>query len=66
MRLDTIIERIMKRIEYLEQHPFIPWASHFADAFRYLAVGHREYDEYLSPPQEMADNEYNPLGSYVA
>ena len=24
MRLDTIIEPIMKRIEFLEQHPFIP------------------------------------------
>ena len=46
--------------------PVHSWASHFADAFRYLSVGHREYDEYLSPPQEMADNEYNPLGSYVA
>ena len=46
--------------------PVHDWSSHFADCFRYLAVGHKEYDVSISPPQQMADNDYNPLGSFVA
>ena len=45
--------------------PVHSWASHYADAYRYLAVGYRENRDYSQPPQAMAEDHYNPLGAYV-
>ena len=39
------------------------WASHGADAFRYAAVGIRDFNTYDSPPQITAAANYNPLTS---
>lgn len=39
------------------------WASHGADAFRYAAVGIRDFNSYDSPPQITAAANYNPLTS---
>ena len=41
--------------------PVHDWASHAADAFRYLAVGIKENKSYDRPPQAIADSSYNPL-----
>ena len=39
------------------------WASHGADAFRYAAIGIRDFDPSSTPPQIMAAANYNPLQS---
>jgi len=45
--------------------PVHDWSSHAADAWRYCAVGIREGKGYDRPPQNFADNKYNPLGVAV-
>ena len=41
--------------------PVHDWSSHAADAFRYLAVGIRDFRDQDRPMQMTADNDYNPL-----
>ena len=42
-------------------HPRHDFTSHAADAFRYLAVGLENRQNYSRPPQQTAVNEYNPF-----
>ena len=41
--------------------PVHDWSSHAADAFRYLAIGIRDFRDQDRPMQMTADNDYNPL-----
>jgi hypothetical protein len=41
--------------------PVHDWSSHFADAFRYLAIGLREARMDGRPPQRLAAMDYNPF-----
>ena len=42
------------------------WSSHAADAFRYASIALRDTDRSGTPPQNFADNKYNPLAAYDA
>ena len=42
-------------------NPLHDWASHAADAFRYLAVGWRDRTR-PQPPMGKTQGEYNPFG----
>jgi len=57
-----------KRQTY-QRHPEHNWASHGADAFRYLAVGVRRADrreEAGRPKPYVADHRFNPLGQLAS
>ena len=41
------------------------WATHGADAFRYMCLSIRDHEEHARPQQPFADNKYDPLGSEV-
>jgi len=41
------------------------WATHGADAFRYLCMSLRDHDDFRKPMAPFADNKYNPLGREV-
>jgi phage terminase large subunit len=41
------------------------WATHGADAFRYLCMSLRDHDDFRKPMAPFADNKYNPLGNEV-
>ena len=43
--------------------PVHDWSSHYADCFRYLSVGLREYRQSEEVPQAFADSSYNPLSA---
>jgi hypothetical protein len=45
--------------------PIHDWSSHYADAFRYLAIGLREMRADRTPPQVYADNAYSPLSATI-
>jgi phage terminase large subunit len=47
-----------ERRRVFDERPFHNWASHFADGFRYLAVGWREMVAAAAPPKPV---EINPL-----
>jgi hypothetical protein len=40
------------------------WSSHSADAFRYASIALRDNDRGGPPPQNFANNSYNPLETY--
>ena len=40
------------------------WSSHAADAFRYASIALRDNDRSGTPPQNFANNAYNPLETY--
>ena len=42
--------------------PVHDWSSHACDALRCLAVGMEELKTNEQVPQQLADNNYNPLG----
>ena len=52
-----------ERTRSFRTSPVHDWSSHFADSFRYTAVGLKEDRGFDRPPQIKADNHYNPLAA---
>ena len=52
-----------ERTRSFRTSPVHDWSSHFADSFRYTAVGLKEDRGFDRPPQMKADNHYNPLAA---
>ena len=50
-----------ERRKVFRDHPRHDYASHAADAFRYLAIGLDNKQRLVKPPQQIAMNEYNPF-----
>ena len=55
-----------ERNRVFRNSPVHDWSSHFADAFRYCAVGIKETKTDGRPPQIMAAMDYNPFGQIGA
>ena len=52
-----------ERTRSFRTSPVHDWSSHFADSWRYVAVGLKEDRGFDRPPQMKADNHYNPLAA---
>ena len=52
-----------ERTRSFRTSPVHDWSSHFADSWRYVAVGLKEDRGFDRPPQIKADNHYNPLAA---
>ena len=52
-----------ERTRSFRTSPVHDWSSHFADSWRYVAVGLKEDRGFDMPPQMKADNHYNPLAA---
>ncbi len=55
-----------ERTRTFRDQPVHDWSSHFADALRYMAIGLETRSEDAIPPQQFADNNYNPFGNVAA
>ena len=52
-----------ERTRSFRTSPVHDWSSHFADSWRYVAVGLKEDRGFDRPPQIKADDHYNPLAA---